>query len=95
MNLKVLCTFLLIGVTEYFLAVDLAVGVECSATICLQDKVTKQYLLGCKTSLCAFVKNLFIEVANVVCTGQNAYPPVTLKNHISMFFCKRYTCMLL
>ena len=24
-------------------------------------------------------KNLFIDVANVVCTGQNAYAPVTLK----------------
>ena len=26
----------------------------------------------------AFVKNLFKDVANVVCTGQKAYPPVTL-----------------
>ena len=27
----------------------------------------------------AFIKNLFIDKANGVCTGQNAYAPVTLK----------------
>ena len=32
--------------------------------------------------------NLFIDVAKVVCTGQNDYAPVTRKNHVSTFFCK-------
>ena len=40
---------------------------------------SKRCSLGRKTSYCAFVKNLFIDVANVVFTGQNAYAPVTLK----------------
>ena len=31
------------------------------------------------TSQCAFAKSLFIEVAFVVCSGQNAYSPVTLE----------------
>ena len=35
-----------------------------------------------------FVKNLFIDVANVVSMGQNAYAPITLKNHVSMLFRK-------
>ena len=26
--------------------------------------------------------------------GVNAYAPVTLKNHVSMFFCKKYTVEL-
>ena len=37
MNLKILCSFLLNGLTEYFLAVHLAVRVECYATVYLQD----------------------------------------------------------
>ena len=39
-----------------------------------------QSLLGRKTSLSAFlIQTLFIDVANVVCKGQNACAPVTLK----------------
>ena len=45
-------------------------------------------LLGRKTSLCAVVKNLFIDVANVVCTGQKAYAPITLKIMYRCFFAK-------
>ena len=31
-----------------------------------------------KSKWCLFVKNLFINVANAACTGQNAYTAVTL-----------------
>ena len=29
-------------------------------------------------------KKLYIDVANVFCTGHNTYAPETLKNHVSM-----------
>ena len=35
-------------------------------------------LLGRKSSNCAFVKSMFIGVANIVSSGQNAFAPVTL-----------------
>ena len=31
---------------------------------------------------------LFTDVANVAGTGQNVHAPITLKNHVSMFFCR-------
>ena len=46
---------------EYFLAVHHAVRVECYATFCLQDKISAMFTR--KTSSCAVVKNLFIDVA--------------------------------
>ena len=49
---------------------------------------SKRCSLGRKTSEYAFVQNLFVDVANVACTGQNAYAPVTHTNHVSMLFCK-------
>ena len=40
---------------------------------------SKRCSLGRKTSEYAFVENLFVDVANVVCMEQNADAPVTLK----------------
>ena len=39
-------------------------------------------------------KSVLRGIANVVCTGQNAYPPVTLRNYISMLFCKNIYIIL-
>ena len=42
-----------------------------------------------KVSECAFVRNLFVDIANVVCMGQNACAAVTLTNHVLMFCSKK------
>ena len=54
---------------------------------------SKRCLLGRETSQCAFVKNLYIDVANVVCTCQSAYAPVTLKIMYRCYFAKIYATL--
>ena len=38
----------------------------------------------------AFIKNLFIDKANVVCTGQNAYAPLLFLKIMIWFFLQKY-----
>ena len=54
-----------------FLAADLSERAECCATVCLQDGISAIFTRS-QNFICALVKNVFIDVANVVCTGQNA-----------------------
>ena len=76
MNLNILCNFLYIGLTKFFLVVHLALAgtAECYATVCLQNKVKTMFTLSQNVIMSfvttSFVKNLFIDVANVICTGQ-------------------------
>ena len=87
-NLKILCSFLLIGMTEYFLTVHLVVRVECYATTCLQDSLSDIYAVA-KFHNVYLLKNLFIAEANVACTGLNSYAPATLKTIYRCCFAKQ------
>ena len=54
---------------------------------------SKRCSLGCKSSEYAFSQNLFVEVANVVCTGQNANAPLLLKIINRCYLAKIYVTL--